>query len=242
MASIAERTAHAKGSERSILPADEAARILGSGFPGKRVIGFCMIVAPIVAVISCLIGMGVYQAKGYDYVHAMGQHSALTSATFNLVVTVMVLSIFAVFGLSQLIVARRPGLGRLAGIITIVGLLGPIFFNGVYFGGFQLAGGSNEAAAGRAIDTAQRIPSVIMNISGPALVIGFILLGVAAYRSGVLRKGQAIALGITCLLPFGFISGYLAISAVGFLGFAIALVPLGVMLWNAPAAPQPAEV
>lgn len=236
MASLAKT---AQFSERSAISTQEMSRILRSSFLGNRITGFCMVVAPILAVFACLIGMGDYRAKGIDYVHLMGQHPALTSATFNLVVTIMVLSIFAVFGLSQLTVVRRPGLGRLAGIVTIVGLLGPIFFNGVYFGGFQLAGGSNEAAAGRAIDTAQRIPSVIMNVSGPALVFGFILLGVAAYKSGVLGKGRAIALGVTCLLPFGFISGYLVISAIGFLGLAIALVPLGARLWNAPAPVQP---
>jgi hypothetical protein len=80
------------------------------------------------------------------------------------------------------------------------------------------------------VDQAQIIPRTIMNVTGPCLVIGFILLALGAAKAGVLRRPAAVALGITCLIPFGFISGHLAISVVGFVCTAIALVPLGVDL------------
>ncbi|MGH9087254.1 MAG: hypothetical protein ACRDYZ_03965, partial [Acidimicrobiales bacterium] len=72
------------------------------------------------------------------------------------------------------------------------------------------------------------IPATIMNVSGPALIIGFILLAVGAAKVGLLPRSRAVALGLTALLPVGFISGYIVFSVIGFAFGAVALVPLGV--------------
>jgi hypothetical protein len=134
-----------------------------------------------------------------------------------------------------MICASRPGWGRTAGTITVIGLCGPISFESLYWGAWHITDTSaNRASAALMMDRAQVIPRTIMNVTGPALVIGFVLLAVAASRSGVLDRARAVCLGVTALIPAGFISGHLAVSAIGFLGTAIALVPLGVGLLRRP--------
>ncbi|HET7035458.1 MAG TPA: hypothetical protein VFI42_07240 [Thermomicrobiaceae bacterium] len=203
---------------------------LDAGFPGDTIAGVCMIVGPIVMVITALLGIGIYHAAGIDYVRGMAAHPTRAAVVFDCFVAGWMFYTVALIGLAGQITAARPWLGRAAGIVTIVGLFGPVFFNGVYFGGFQLTDPSQQAAAGYLIDHAQIIPSNVINLSGPALVIGFIALAIGAAQAGVLGRWRAAALGLGCIMSAGFISGYIVISAVAFLGTAIALVPLGVSL------------
>jgi hypothetical protein len=200
------------------------------GFPGRTVTGFCMIVAPLLAIIGSLLPIGIYHAKGADFVAGMAAHHLRTGFAFNFAVGGMMLMIFAVAGVAQAIASVRPRLGQAGGVIAIIGICGPLFFNGTYFGGYQLTDPSTQAIAGKMIDHAQIIPSSIISISGPALVIGFILLGIGAAKAGVLRRWQAWALGITCLTPVGFISGFIVIAALGYVATTLALLPLGLRL------------
>ncbi|HEX5475588.1 MAG TPA: hypothetical protein VFX12_13090 [Vicinamibacterales bacterium] len=199
-----------------------------TSFPGRIVSGICLVAGPLLAVSACLLAVGVYGASGATFVHGMGEHRLRGSIEFSLQFAAMATLLFAVVEVAERIARVRPGLGRTAGVLTIVGILGPIFFNGVYFGAFQLAGGPEEPAAARLVDLAQVIPSVLVNVAGPALVAGFILLGVGAAKARVLPVWRAWALGLTCLIPVGFISGFIVISALAFACTAVALVPLGI--------------
>jgi hypothetical protein len=202
------------------------------GFPGRTVTGLCMIIAPLLAIIGSLAAVGIYHAKGADFAAGMVGHHFQGEIAFNFAVAGSILLIFAITGVAQAIARVRPRLGQAAGVLVIIGLCGPLFFNGVYFGGFQLMQFSQPSAsiAGKMMDQAQIIPSNIINISGPALVIGFILLGIGAAKAGVLPRWRAWALGITCITPVGFISGFIVIAAIGFAGATIALLPLGLRL------------
>jgi hypothetical protein len=203
------------------------------GFPGRSVTGLCMIVAPLLAILGSLLPIGIYHAKGADFVAGMAGHHLRGEFTFNFAVAGTILLIFAIIGMAQAIAQVRPRLGQTAGVLVIIGLCGPLFFNGVYFGGFQLTDPSTQSIAGKMMDQAQIIPSNIINISGPALVIGFILLGIGAAKAGVLPRWQAWALGLTCIVPVGFISGFIVIAAIGFVCAALALLPFGLRLLQA---------
>lgn len=205
-----------------------------TSFPGITVTGVCMIAAPPLAVAGAATGISWYAARGIAFMDGMAAHHTLAAVGFNLVLAAMMLLLVAVIGLARMICATYPRLGRTGGIATVVGLCGPLFFNGVYFAGFQLAGTSGQAAGAVAMDQAQIIPRIVMNVSGPALVLGFVLLAVGAAKAGVLSRPTAWALGLTCIIPAGFISGYLAIAMVAFAGTAVALVPLGFRLLREP--------
>lgn len=206
-------------------------RAVRTGFPGPMVTGACLVAAPVCAVAATLLGSSSYDAGGTKFVGGMIDHSIGFGVGVQLALASMMLLLLAVIGLAGMVTAVRPAWGRAAGIVTVLGLCGPISFESVYWAASKITDTTaHRAAAAVLIDRSQVIPRSIMNISGPCLVIGFILLGIAAAKSGVLGRPRATLLGATCLIPVGFISGHLAISAVAFFCTALALVPLGVDL------------
>ncbi len=58
---------------------------------------------------------------------------------------------------------------------------------------------------------------------------GWVVLAIGAYRSGTLGWARALALGLMVMVPFGTLKGT-EIRAIGLVGLAIALIPLGVMI------------
>lgn len=201
------------------------------GFPGAGVTGVCLGVGPLLAIAGTALGITTYRARGADFVAAMVAHPGSFDTAVQLAESAMVVLLVGVIGLATMICARRPRLGRWAGVLSVVGLCGPIAFELVYWSAWHLTDtAAHRAAAALLIDQAQVVPRTVMNVTGPALVVGFVLLGIAAAKAEVLSRLRAGCLGATALIPFGFISGHLAISLVGFAGAAIALVPLGVHL------------
>jgi hypothetical protein len=208
---------------------------LDAGFPGRTVTGICFVVAPLLAIVGTAAGIPAYHAKGVDFVAGMVAHPHTFDLAIQCAEAAMVLLIVGVVGLATMVVATRPGWGRTAGAVTIIGLCGPISFESLYWGAWHITDTpAHRAAAALAMDRAQVIPRSIMNVTGPALIIGFVLLAIAVAKAGVLDRNRAVCLGITALIPFGFISGHLVISLIGFAGTAIALVPLGVGMLRRP--------
>jgi len=214
-------------------PASDHAAIeaVRRGFPGAAVTGACMIAGPALAVAASALGVDTYRARGKDFVAAMAAHPTTFGTAVQVSLAAMMLLLVAVIGLATMITATQRSWGRAAGVVTVVGLLGPISFESVYWSASKITdSAAHRAAAAHLIDQSQIIPRSIMNISGPCLVAGFILLGVAAARSGVLDRTRAVLLGLTCLIPAGFISGHLSIAVVAFACTAMALMPLGVKI------------
>lgn len=203
-------------------------------FPGRIPTGVCMIAAPVFAMVASALAIDIYDANGPAFITKIADHFVQFQIAINLQLVSMILLVFAVAGLAQAIVPRSPRLGKTGGVITLIGITGPLFFEGIYWGGSHLTAPSTRAAAAHLYDASQ-IPSIIMNVSGPALVVGFIVLAVGAARSRVLDRGSAFALGVTCILSTGFITGFIVISLVAYLGAAIALVPLGIRVLRTPA-------
>lgn len=210
-------------------------------FPGPRVTGGCLVVAPLLAVASTVFGAPAYHARGIDFVAGMVDHRTGFVVGIQLALAAMLLLLLGVVGLAGLLSSRVPRWGRVAGVLTVLGLCGPISFESIYWAASRITDtAAHRAAAAVLIDASQVIPRTVMNVTGPCLVLGFVLLGIAAARAGVLDRVRAVLLGATCLIPFGFISGHLLISTAGFCACAVALVPLGASMLRGSPAGQPA--
>lgn len=204
-------------------PAD----VLRTGFPGPAVAGVSLMAAPVLGAVGSALAIGIYAFKGADMMRGMAAHHARAVAGINVAVVGVALTVLAVLAVSSCVSARRPALGRTAGVITLVGLAGPLFFEGMYWGASFLTGPTWRQAGAHLIDGTTQIPNTIVNLSGPGLIVGFILLAVGSAKAGVLSRPRAVCLGMLALLPVGFVSGYIAVSAVGFAVSSVALVPLG---------------
>lgn len=198
-------------------------------FPGPRVSGICMIVAPLLAAVGTALGIPIYQASGVAFVRTIDRRPVLSQLALNFTVAGIVLFLLAIVAIAHRIAVVRPGLGRAAGVLAVIGMAGPVYFEGIYWSATQDLT-ADPSTVGTLMDRAQVVPRTVMNISGPAIVIGFALLGAGAALAGVLGRVRAGLLAAACLMPFGFISGYLVIATVGFGCAAVALVPWGATL------------
>ena len=206
-----------------------------TGFPGRTVTGLCMVAGPILAIVGLALSIGVYKFKGADMMAAMADHHVRGWFAINISVVSMIVILVAVIGLAQLISTRKPAWGRWSGLIAVAGLMGPIFFEGIFWGSYQLTGASYQAAGAHLIDHANVIPSTLMNFSVPCVILGWILLGVGAYKAGLLSKPRAVCLGLTCLLAPGLAAAIVPLGIAAMVLLGIAVVPLGLDLLRQPA-------
>lgn len=216
-----------------------AARRAGErGFPGPWVSGACLVATPVIAVASTALAIGGYSESGPKLAAGLAEHHATMVLALNLNLAGVMLAFFVVAFLAQAISDSHPSLGRAGGVLAMLGLLGPAFFLGIFWGAAHIVDTpAHRAVAALLIDGANTVPTTVDNISGPCLLAGFVVLAIGAARSGLLGRGRAAALAATGLIPFGFISGYMAISCLAFVGLAIAVVPLGMgVLRDARAA------
>jgi hypothetical protein len=203
-------------------------------FPGRTITAICMVAGPLLGLIGSLCAIGIYSADGPTFIRGIAAAPSRFAVGINVQLASMMVLLFAIIGLAQLVSARHPALGRTGGTLTILGLCGPIFFEGIYWGGAHLTAAADQVPAATMYDASQIVPTVIMNISGPCLIAGFIVLGVGAARSGTLSRPMAVLLAITCILPAGFILGIISISAAAFVCLSVALVPLGIRMLRRP--------
>lgn len=223
-AGVATPQLNASGQQAALLSE------VDTGFPGRLVGGVCLVAAPILALVGTGLAVDLYSEAGGPFASAMANHPMRGMAGVNLSVASIMLALFVVVVLARAITGTHPRLGRTGGVLTMLGLMGPMFFEGIFWGASRIIvqSPSHIAVAATLINRANVVPASVDNISGPCLFAGFILLGLGAAKSGLLSRWRAAALALTCLLPFGFISGYMVISLVAFLGLAVAVVPLGV--------------
>jgi len=204
----------------------------GAGaFPGPLVSGISLVVSPILAIVGTGLAIGDYSESGSVFAADMARHHGLLVTGINISITGVTLGLFVVIFLAQAICTTHPRLGRAAGVLAIIGLMGPMFFEGIFWGASHVVDTTaHQNVAATLIDRSNMVPTTIDNVSGPCLLVGFILLAVGTAKSGVLSTPRSWALGVTCLIPFGFISGYIIISTIAFVGLAIAVVPLGIQV------------
>jgi len=217
-------------TDNSALPAAHGSSITGSTFPGSAVTGVCMIAGPLLGIVGLALSIGIYKFKGADMMSAMAAHHLRAAFAINVSVASMIVLLIAVIGLAQQIAEIRPGWGRWGGLITVVGLMGPIFFEGIFWGSYQITASAYQAAGAHLIDHANVIPSNIVNISAPCIVAGWIVLGIGAYKAGILPKARAICLGLGCLLAPALAAAIVPLGIVAAAVLAVALLPLGIRL------------
>jgi hypothetical protein len=193
-----------------------------------------MIAGPLLAIVALALSIGAYKFKGADMMAAMAAHHVRGWFALNLAVVAMIIILVAVIALAHRITAVKPAWGRWGGIVAIIGLMGPIFFLGIDWGSYQLTDPAYQAAGAHLIDHANIIPSTLMNISVPCVVLGWILLGIGAYKAGLLPKTRAICLGLTCLLAPGLAAAIVPLGIAAMVFLAVAIVPLGIELLRQP--------
>jgi hypothetical protein len=186
-----------------------------------------MIASPLLLTVGSALLVGIYKIDAAEQLAAFADHRGRAIAAVNFAIAGTVVAALAIVGLSAAVGQLQPRLGRLGGALTLIGLFGPAFFLGANSLAIELTDIGDRAAAARALEDAATTPTIV-NLAGPALLVGLIVLAVGASRSGVLSRGGSWALGLTALAPVGLISGVIVIAILAWLSMAVALVPLGI--------------
>jgi hypothetical protein len=167
----------------------------------------------------------------------------------------------AAIGVIRLFRGRRVGLGQIAGALLVLGGAATVAFYTYGVIEYEMATqpGIDRAAMAqllhKADTTPAQLPIMIMFVLG--IVVGLALLGIAAWRRGIVPKWAAVAILISG--PIAFLNSGKATGIASFLILAAGLGALGLAAlrmtdeqWDAPreapapspltTAPQPSPV
>jgi hypothetical protein len=173
-----------------------------------------------------------------DQLAAYAQHPAMMFAAYSLFLAGNIVLWPAVAVLAQRIATTRPVIAVLGGALATLGLFARTFHAGVDHLAFQLVRVQNLPTATQAVAKSYGAYHIVSALS-VAIMAGWIVLALGAWRSRVLALPQAIALAATSALPLGVLKGTTALSIVATLGLAVALAPLGVRVLREGPAPRP---
>lgn len=211
-------------------------------FPGRWLGGTALVLAPL------LLLAGVLLRIGPDFffptqLKAFAANPGLMTAAYTCFLAGNVLLWPAVAVLAARIGRTRPRLALWGGAMAVFGLFARTFHAGVDHLAFRLAADQGPEAATRAVADAYGAWH-LMSAFSVAILVGWIVLAIGAFLSGVFGPGvlgiaRSVALASMALLPLGVLKGTTPLSVVAVCGLAIALVPLGVRVLRDGPVPRP---
>jgi hypothetical protein len=201
----------------------------GFWFPGRWVGGTALIVGPLLLLTGVLLRGGFHfffpqQLAAYD------AHPTLMVAAYSCFVAGTVLLWPAVASVARMIGAARPAWAIWGGTLVTVGLFARTFHGGIDHLAFQLVDVQGLDTATKAVTDSYTVWH-IMRMPALAIVTGWVVLAIGAYRSGVLGPVRAVCLALMSALALGTLKGTQvpqSLLAIG--GLCVAFVPLGVRL------------
>jgi hypothetical protein len=206
-------------------------------FPGRWVGGVTLILGPL----TLLAGITLRLPFHFFFpqqLAAFATHPTRVAIAYGAVAAGTVLLWPAVATLGHLIGAARPGWALWGTTLTTLGLFARTFHAGADHMAFQLVRAEGVAPATRVVATSYGAFHVFHAASG-AIMVGWLVLAVGAYKSGTLGLLRAAALGLMSTLMLGVLKGSSLMSVVATAGLCAALVPLGVrVLRDGPRPPR----
>ncbi|MFJ5779062.1 hypothetical protein [Streptomyces sp. NPDC093094] len=209
-------------------------------FPGRWVGGTSLVLGPL------LLLTGVLLRLRFDFffpaqLNAYGHHPDLMTASYSFVSAGWVLLWPGVVLLAARIGEMSRELAAWGGALTVLGLFARAFHAGVDHLAFQLAAVQGAASATRTVSETYGAFHVFSTLNA-AIMGGWLLLAIGAYRSGALGPLRAAALASASAMPLGVLKGTTPLSVAAAAGLCVALVPLGVAALRGGTASRAATV
>lgn len=205
-------------------------------FPGRWVGGISMVVAPLLMLFSELLRIQF----GFFYPHqlqAFADHPGRITASYSLFLAGNILLWPAVITLVNLIGKREPAWALWGGVFVILGLFARTFHYGINHLAFQLVSVKNVEFATNIVGESYGAFHIVSTLSA-AIMFGWIVLAIGAYKSRVLNMTGSINLGLMSALMLGVLKGGTYVSIVSTVGLCVALLPLGKKVLNDGPIPK----
>ncbi|MFJ9682482.1 hypothetical protein ACIRP2_31185 [Streptomyces sp. NPDC101194] len=209
-------------------------------FPGRWVGGASLVLGPL------LLLTGILLRLRFDFffpaqLSAYGRHPDLMTASYSFVSAGWVLLWPGVVLLAAGIGVRFRELALWGGALTVLGLFARAFHAGVDHLAFQLVAVQGAASATRTVSETYGAFHIFSTLNA-AIMGGWLLLAIGAYRSQVLGPLRAAALASASAMPLGVLKGTTPLSVAAAAGLCLALVPLGVAALRDGPTPRAATV
>ena len=204
-----------------------------AGWPGARLGGAALLLAPLMLLAGELLRSGHYYFFPAQ-LSAMVADRVTMLTSYALYTAGLVLIIPAFLALAGLISQEQPGWGFWGGTIAVVGSTVRIFQEGISFLALQLVGAQGLEAATAAVSTTYGDWYVLQTLNGSDN-IAYGILAIGAYRARVLGWVPALCVAFMITHYSGVLKGTDLNSLTGAVLLAAALVPVGVSLGAAPS-------
>ncbi|MFC6879266.1 MULTISPECIES: hypothetical protein [Actinomadura] len=210
---------------------------LALAFPGRWLAGTSLVLGPVLLLAGVLL-RARFHFFFPDQLAAYDRHPTLMTASYSCFAAGTVALCPAVSALATRIAATRPTLAAFGGGLALLGLFARTFHAGADHLAFQLVDTQGRRSATTAVAGSYQAFHIFQYASF-AIMLGWLVLAVGAWRSGVLGPMRCLALALMALLPLGILKGTTPLSIVGTAGLCVALVPLG--LATLRDGPRPAR-
>jgi hypothetical protein len=168
---------------------------------------------------------------------AFARHPKLITVSYSCFLAGNILLWPAILTLARKIGVTRPRWAQWGASLSLFGLFGRTFHAGIDHLAFQLVRAEGPGPATTFVASSYGAFHVVSTLNG-AILVGWIVLAVGAYRAGVLGLVRSITLGMMASLMLGVLKGTSPTSVLATAGLCIALVPLGITVLREPPAPS----
>lgn len=195
-------------------------------FPGRWIGGLSLIIGPLLLLAGTLLRIQFHFF--YDaQLAAYAKFPTLITAAYSCFVLGCLFLWPGIITLVRFIGMKHPALAIWGGMFTILGLIGRVFHGGIDHMAFQLVNVQSLELATKAVSDSYHAFHIVRYFNG-MMMLGWVLLAIGAYRSGIFGIIRSAALASMFFLPLGTLKGTRFESPFLILGLCIALVPLGI--------------
>ncbi|MEV0666047.1 hypothetical protein ACIBI3_36030 [Actinomadura luteofluorescens] len=211
--------------------------LVSFAFPGRWLAGTSLLLGPVLLLSGVLL-RARFHFFFSDQLAAYDRHPMLMTASYSCFAAGTVALWPAVSALALRIGAVRPVTAAFGGGLVLVGLFARTFHAGADHLAFGLVDAQGRTSATAAVaDSYQAFH--IFQYTSFAIMLGWPVLAVGAWRAGVLGPVRCLGLALMALLPLGVLKGTTPLSIAGAAGLCLALAPLG--LATLLEGPRPAR-
>ncbi len=196
--------------------------------PARRLGGISLIAAPSLLLIGELLRLGIHFYFPQQLAAYASDPARITASCSSFVLGIVLLWP-GILVLAALIGTCQPGWGWWGGGVTMLGLVTRVFHEGVNHQAFQLVDTLGLASATTVV-TDSYGAFYVLGAFLLAIPLGWLILGIGAYRTGLLGWLPALLLAQMGLHSNGVLKGSDWGSVTTTLGLCLALIPLGIQL------------
>lgn len=213
---------------------DRVTRSDGFWFPGRWVAGVSLVAGPLFMLAGVLL-RSPYHFFYPEQLAAYREHPGLITAAYTSFAVGNLLLWPGIAALCRGIGATRPAWASWAGTLVTLGLFTRAYHAGTDQLAFALADTQGTDAAARLVGDYYHVWGELTwhpyrTLAG-AIVVGWIVLAIAGWRSRVFGPLGALAVAAMTALALGTVKGTeLPFSVIACGGLALAFVPLGIRL------------